>query len=376
MMFRLVTFHLSSFVFLSLYLIDAAQNATYSYDKVKRSISVPDRYIVRFSKNNNPQIIDQFYADLESRGIHVEPRFRIVSDTFTATSFDLPTGIDTSIISKLRNVENQWPVKSIPLSGKTVSGNVFGLVEKWNVFKENTGVTELHGLGIKGDGVTVAIIDTGINFKHPALGNGIGPNKKIKAEYDFQGSQIIETRPEDNSKDCVGHGTNIAGVLAAEDDKYKLVGVAPNVNLLSYKVAACGEESSETDKIIAAIDHASKQNVDIIQLAQGAPNGWADNALAAAVSAYAAKGIFVSVSGGNRGNAGVFNADEGASGKNAMAVGAIADTRYSLWQVEVDFGGDKNSIPVHWHLTTNFPEPPRDKRLFATSKDITFNHDA
>ncbi|KAG8947834.1 hypothetical protein FRC03_000900 [Tulasnella sp. 419] len=375
--FSLVTFHLYSFVLFELYLVNATQNRTYSYDKIKRSIPVPNRYIVRFSKNNNPQIIDRFYVDLESRGIHAEPRFRIISDTFTATSFDLPIGVDISIISKIQDVENQWPVKSVPLNGKNDGPNPFSsLVKKWDAFKENTGVAKLHGLGIKGDGVTVAIIDTGINFKHPALGNAIGPDKKVRAEYDFQGPEIVETRPDDENKDCDGHGTNVAGVLAAEDSEFGLLGVAPNVNVLSYKVAACGEESSETDRIIAAIDHASKQDVDIIQLAHGKPHGWADNAIASAVSAYVERGIFISVSGGNDGLSGVFNADEGASGTNAMAVGAIAEIRYSLWKVEVEFGGNKKSIPVHLHLTANFPEPPEDKELVATSRHTTFDHDA
>lgn len=45
------------------------------------------------------------------------------------------------------------------------------------------GVDKLHALGIKGKGIKIGIIDTGVDYRHPALGNGFGPGFKIAGGY-------------------------------------------------------------------------------------------------------------------------------------------------------------------------------------------------
>ncbi len=50
-----------------------------------------------------------------------------------------------------------------------------------------TGVDKLHAEGRFGAGVKIGVIDTGIDYKHPALGGCIGPNCLVKQGYDFVG---------------------------------------------------------------------------------------------------------------------------------------------------------------------------------------------
>jgi hypothetical protein len=70
------------------------------------------------------------------------------------------------------------------------------------------GIDKLHALGIKGKGVKIGIIDTGVDYRNPALGAGFGPGHKIAGGYSWipEGSDPLAT--------CYGggHGTHVAGM--------------------------------------------------------------------------------------------------------------------------------------------------------------------
>ena len=70
-----------------------------------------------------------------------------------------------------------------------------------------------------GEGVRVGIIDTGIDTDHPDLRN------RIKKCADFTGTG------RDNVEDENGHGTHVAGIIAAEKNKIGVIGVAPKADL-------------------------------------------------------------------------------------------------------------------------------------------------
>ena len=57
-----------------------------------------------------------------------------------------------------------------------------------------TGVDKLHKEGIYGAGSIVAVIDTGVDHTHPALGGGYGPGFKIEGGYDFVGDGVLLSR--------------------------------------------------------------------------------------------------------------------------------------------------------------------------------------
>ena len=87
-------------------------------------------------------------------------------------------------------------------------------------------------------GIIVAVIDTGVDFNHPDL-FGWGEDGKVIGGYNF-----IQTNqpPLDNN----GHGTQVAGVIAADGE---IVGIAPKAKILAYKVSEDGEGVS-SDLII------------------------------------------------------------------------------------------------------------------------------
>src|SRR3990172_12214576 len=98
--------------------------------------------------------------------------------------------------------------------------------------------------GFEGEGIKIAIIDTGIDYNHPDL-FGFGPDGKVVGGYDYV----------DNDKeplDTNGHGTEVAGIIAANG---ALKGVAPKAKLIAYRVSSTGESVS-SDFIVEAIHRA------------------------------------------------------------------------------------------------------------------------
>lgn len=111
--------------------------------------------------------------------------------------------------------------------------------------------------GIDGSGIKIAIIDTGVDFNHPDL-LGWGPDGKVIGGYNF----IHENQlPLDTN----GHGTQVAGVIAADG---QIVGIAPKAKILAYKVSENGEGVS-SDLIIKAIEKAIEDEADIINISLG-----------------------------------------------------------------------------------------------------------
>lgn len=153
--------------------------------------------------------------------------------------------------------------------------------------------------GVTGDGVLVAILDSGIDYLHPALGGGIGPTFKVTGGYDFVHR---DTDPMDDN----GHGTHVAGIVAA--DAADIQGIAPHARLLAYKVLNDRGRGREAD-ILAAIERLADPNgdgdpsdrPDIVNMSLGSDYGDPDDALSTAVDNATRLGITFCVSAGNAG---------------------------------------------------------------------------
>ncbi len=75
------------------------------------------------------------------------------------------------------------------------------------------GVDKLHALGIKGKGVTIGIIDTGVDYRHPALGGGMGPGFKVIGGHSWVDDNGQPVDIDDPLITCYGgsHGTHVTG---------------------------------------------------------------------------------------------------------------------------------------------------------------------
>ncbi|MPQ43944.1 S8 family serine peptidase [Clostridium tarantellae] len=138
------------------------------------------------------------------------------------------------------------------------------------------GVDKLHNEGIKGNGVKVGVLDTGIDYNHPDLKDGyIGG-------YDFvdDDDDPMETTYEDwknsgqpefswGSAYYTAHGTHVAGTIAGRgDEEGEVTGVAPEADIYAYRVLG-PYGSGATSGIIAAVDKSVEEELDVINLSLG-----------------------------------------------------------------------------------------------------------
>jgi len=158
-------------------------------------------------------------------------------------------------------------------------------------------MTDTHGLAVTGQGTRVAIIDTGIDYTHPDLGGGFGPGYKVIGGYDV-------VNRDNDPKDDMGHGTYVAGIVAASGT---ITGVAPGARLLAYK--ACDRNggcwtSAVTSALEKAIDPdrnpATPDGADVINLSiamSNDPNSLINQLLDRLMD----RGIVVVIAAGNSG---------------------------------------------------------------------------
>lgn len=176
-----------------------------------------------------------------------------------------------------------------------------------------------HTLGaanITGKGVRIAIIDTGVDYTHPDLGNGcFGAGCKVVGGWDF-------AHDDADPMDDHGHGTHVAAIAAG------LQGVAPGASVLAYKVCDARGLCWVSD-ILDAIDRAIEEDARIISISLGGP-GTADGPLATAVDEAVEQGLVVVSSAGNRGPRDG-SVGEPAAARRGIAVGASYKSDHLAW---------------------------------------------
>ncbi|MEW1687776.1 S8 family serine peptidase [Streptomyces sp. NPDC091265] len=168
-----------------------------------------------------------------------------------------------------------------------------------------------------GKGVTVAVLDSGVDYSHPDLGGGFGEGHKVVAGHDF-------VNGDDDPMDDNGHGTHVAGIIAGRAAaKGGVTGVAPGADLTAYKVMNANGEGTTSDIVAgieAAIDPANPHRADVINLSIG---GYGDGSdpLGQAATAATRAGVVVVAAAGNEGpGAGTVGSPAAADG--VIAVGA------------------------------------------------------
>jgi hypothetical protein len=170
-----------------------------------------------------------------------------------------------------------------------------------------------------GRGITVAVLDTGIDHTHPDLGGCIGAGCKVAGGYNF-----MEGENTTNTMDRNGHGTHVAGIIAA---KGTLTGVAPDVTLYAYKVL--GDLGSGNDSgIIAALEKAADPDgdpltddqIDIVNMSLGGA-GAPDSPLSEAANNAMAAGVVVVAAAGNSGSS-YSTIDSPGNAEQILTIGA------------------------------------------------------
>ncbi|KAF4468071.1 serine endopeptidase [Fusarium albosuccineum] len=219
-----------------------------------------------------------------------------------------------------------------------------------------TGVSKLHEQGIFGKGAKVGVVDTGIWYKHPALGGGIGKGFKVAGGYDFVGDGNwpgTEKEPDSDPEDVLGHGTHVAGIVAGKTDGW--IGVAPDATIYAYKVFA-RQDYTDSATLIDAFLRAYEDGVDIITSSIGYRGGWSSNAWGVVASRLVDEGLIVTISAGNDGEDGPANGSAGASGENVIAVASVENDKVPTFPFNATFvEGEETETATFGYLpSTNF----------------------
>ncbi|MGD8978222.1 MAG: S8 family peptidase, partial [Gammaproteobacteria bacterium] len=164
------------------------------------------------------------------------------------------------------------------------------------------GADQLHAQGIDGQGVTVAVLDTGMWYSHNNIKRDLYENNKIVAEYDAQEDE------EGHAKDKHGHGTHLTSIIASSQisDHGNVHGIAPNVNLVNIKAFGVDGSGSYAD-VIRGLDwlvaNKDNYNIRVVNLSFSATpqSHYWDDPINQAVMATWQAGIVVVASAGNGG---------------------------------------------------------------------------
>ncbi len=176
--------------------------------------------------------------------------------------------------------------------------------------------------GNRGRGTVIAIIDSGVDYRHGALGGAFGAGQKVAGGWDFVDDDA-------DPMDLNGHGTHVAGIAAGNGvatDGTVILGVAPEATLVAYRVLDRNGYGQRSD-VLAGVERAVDPNQDgdtsdhatVINLSLGGP-GDADDPLARAVDSATAAGVIVCAAAGNTG--GIATIGSPAAARSIITVGS------------------------------------------------------
>jgi subtilisin family serine protease len=281
------------------------------------------------------------------------------------------------------DVASVQPVGIVKLQNST-SVPFIGAPQVWNTF------------GARGQGLRLALVDTGIDYTHKDFGGsgdpadfenndpnfiepGSFPTKKVIGGYDFVGSNydVLDDdpsndipRPDFDPLDRDGHGTHTGGTCCGNGVAGKVgPGVAPAVKILAYKVWDVG--NSTDDVLVAAYERAVDPNQDgnvkdranVLSFSGGVSYGTLNSLEAKAAQRVVDVGTVFVASAGNEGNQPVggsaYITGTPATARGVIGVAASIDEFLAL-QLEINSSSapitlPDNGIMVHQDWSADLP---------------------
>ncbi|HEX3183426.1 MAG TPA: S8 family serine peptidase [Pyrinomonadaceae bacterium] len=291
--------------------------------------------------------------------------------------------VDASVVPQLRNNADVKGVYALPIHTIDNSSSVpfIKAASAWSATS-----------GASGDGVRIAVIDTGVDYLHANFGGpgtaaaftannrniiepGTFPTAKVVGGLDFAGDAYTGANapiPDPDPLDCNGHGSHVAGTatgFGVNGDGTTFLGpwdgstpfssftigpgVAPRAQLYALKVFGCsGSTGLTTQAINWAVDPNGdgdpSDHVDVINMSLGSNFGTANDASAAASSNAVLAGVIVVTSAGNSGDTHFITSSPGTSTR-AISVANIVDwgnqTATTTVNSPAAIAGNKSSLP-------------------------------
>jgi subtilisin family serine protease len=270
----------------------------------------------------------KFEKELSKKGIKAKVGF-----TYDSAINGLVLTLKERDVEKLTEVEGvvlvepDLEVQALSNPQTTSSGNYIESVTHLDV-------PTVWEMGYEGENVKVAVLDTGIDYNHPDFegvykggfnfvphNTGYTRDRAFDDPYETSPLDRPDNRAEFNANGSsfyTTHGTHVAGTIAAQgNNPYGMVGLAPKIDLYAYRVlGAYG--SGATSGIIAGIDKAVEEGMDIINLSLGGSSNSQTASDAIAINNAALAGVTAVIATGNSGP------NRGTIGNPATAAFGIA----------------------------------------------------
>ena len=349
-------------------------------DRIDRGERISGQYIVVFK--DEVADVDAAESDILGRGGERLDSYRSALSGFSARLTDAEVGVVASdprvafisedrVVSTLREERAVREERSAPPESPQIEGHRSNSTAKAaavTVQSLPTGVNRIDAEGLlnTGAGIHVAVVDTGILASHPDLSGKIVGGKNC-------------TRASGGYTDQNGHGTHVAGTIAALDNGAGVVGVAPEAKLWAVRVLN-NSGSGTWSTVICGIDFVTSKApknggpITVANLSLGG-GGVSDNncgnsnndALHKAICRARDAGVTIVVAAGNSG-ANAANSVPAAYDDAVITVSALADSdgapgglgastsygaddtfaSFSNWGVPVDIGAPGVSIYSTW----------------------------
>jgi subtilisin family serine protease len=303
---------------------------------------------------------DAFKANAAADGVKLTERYEYDS---------LWNGVSVSIapsqVASLRSVQGVkavYPVETLSLPD-LVSEHGGSNIDLKNAVGLTGADIAQNELGLDGSGVTIAIMDSGLDYTLPEFGGCFGPGCKVRGGFDLVGDTYNATEtspafqpiphPDANPLPCnpddadraevlgagtsdAAHGTHVAGIAAADGRGHtadgQVVGVAPGAQLLAYKVFGCNG-GTDSDVMVHAMELALADHADVLNMSIGAAfTNWPQYPTAVAADNLVDAGVTVVASIGNSGANGgqLWSAGAPGVGRNVIGVASFDNTKATL----------------------------------------------
>jgi thermitase len=244
----------------------------------------PGKSLKTVIQGRSLKVINSFTTDAEHILVETGDMAALAQTIAADPSVDITS---PNYIYTLEIPRAEGPQPTATVTGKKPNDPMFD--QQWHLAK--VGALQAWEQTQGDPNLIIAVVDTGVDYDHPDL-----KGKVIK------GLNHTKEGAKDDPKDGQGHGTHVAGIIAATaNNGIGVAGIAPNVKILAEKVLS-SNGSGNLFTIAAGVRHAVNAGAKIINESLGGPA--AQDPISAGVGAWAVKrGVLLVAAAGNSNNA-------------------------------------------------------------------------
>ncbi|PEJ57745.1 peptidase S8 [Bacillus sp. AFS002410] len=295
------------------------------------------RMVLSSAKNKVEESHQQFKKEFNqlkgskttfSQNLNESKITREYKNAFNGVAVTMPGNMIESLVQSgvVKRVWNNKEIKlDLPKDQQELKTTAMSGSEDSN---SQIGVDKLHKEQITGKGIKVGVIDTGVDYHHPDLKDAYkggydfvdNDNDPMETTYeDWKKTKYPEIDPNSGAPYYTSHGTHVSGTIAGEKKNnvdHAVEGVAPEADLYVYRVLG-PYGGGTTDAVIAGIDKAVKDGMDVINLSLGEGINDALSPTSVAINNAMLSGVVSVVAAGNSGQG---EKTVGSPGTSAFAI--------------------------------------------------------